>query len=259
MEYKLMKLEKKDGIGIVIFDNAKAMNPTNPDSVRELTIAFTDLNNDPEVHAVLVTGGENIFAAGGDIPYMAEASVQDMEEFIRSAHIMIELMTSSSKPYIAAIAGPAIGGGTEMLLACDIRIAADNAVFGLPEINLGIMPGCGGTQRLGRAVGWSRASYMILTGEIINAQTALSIGLVNKVVPVAELNETALKLARSLARKSPNALASAKRTIDYAQNNSLRSGLEHEEKIWSLLFAGSDQTEGMKAFLEKRRPNYTGK
>lgn len=259
MEYKLLKMEKKEGVGIILFDNAKAMNPTNPDSVRELTMAFTEMNNDPEVQAVVMTGGDKIFAAGGDIPYMAEASVQEMEEFIHDAHAMVELVTSSPKPYIAAIAGPALGGGTEMSLACDIRIAADNAIFGLPEINLGIMPGCGGTQRLGLAVGWSRARYMVLTGEIIDAQTALNIGLVNQVVPASELQETAFKQARSLARKSPAALRSAKESMNYAQNNALISGLEHEQKVWSLLFAGSDQTEGMKAFLEKRRPKYTGK
>ncbi|MEA1960656.1 MAG: enoyl-CoA hydratase-related protein [Bacillota bacterium] len=259
MEYKLMKLSKKEGVGIVLFDNAKEMNPTNPDSIRELTCAFTDLNNDPEVHAVIITGGDKVFAAGGDIPYMSEASAQDMEEFINNSHMMIELITSSSKPYIAAVAGPALGGGNEMTLACDICIAADNAVFGQPEINLGIVPGCGGTQRLGRAIGWRRAQYMILTGEIINAQTALNIGLVNQVVPASELQETAFKLARSLGRKSPAAIRTAKQAMNYAQNNSLSSGLVHEQKIWSMLFAGSDQTEGMKAFLEKRRPVYTGK
>lgn len=259
MEFKLMKMEKKEGVGIVLFDNAKAMNPTNPDSVRELTVAFTELNNDPEVHAVVITGGDKVFAAGGDIPYMAEASPQEMEEFISNAHLMCDLVANSPKPYIAAVAGPALGGGTEMTLVCDICIAADNAMFGLPEINLGIVPGCGGTQRLGRAVGWRRASYMILTGEIIDAQTALNIGLVNKVVPAAELQETAFKQARALGRKSPAGIRTAKQAINYAQNNSLTSGLEHEQKIWSLLFAGSDQTEGMKAFLEKRRPVYTGK
>lgn len=259
MEYKLLKMEKKEGVGIVLFDNAKSMNPTNPESVAELTSAFVEMNNDPEVKAVIITGGDKVFAAGGDIPYMAEASVQEMEEFIGNAHAMVELITSSPKPYIAAIAGPALGGGTEISLACDIRIAADNAIFGLPEINLGIVPGCGGTQRLGRAIGWSRARYLVLTGDIIDAQTALSMGIVNKVVPAAELEEAAFKLARSLARKSPTALRTAKAAMNYAENNSLDAGLEHEQKIWSLLFAGQDQTEGMKAFLEKRKPVYTGK
>lgn len=259
MEYKLLKMEKKEGVGIILFDNAKAMNPTNPESVAELTAAFTDLNNDPEVKAVIITGGDKVFAAGGDIPYMAEAGVREMEEFIGSAHVMCGLITSSPKPYIAAIAGPALGGGTEISVACDIRIAADNAIFGLPEINLAIVPGCGGTQRLGRAIGWSRARYLVLTGEIIDAQTALSIGLVNKVVPADQLQETAFKLARSLARKSPTALRTAKEAMNYAENNSLDAGLEHEQKVWSLLFAGADQTEGMKAFLEKRKPVYTGK
>lgn len=259
MEYKLLKMEKKEGVGIILFTNAKAMNPTNANSVMELTDAFTKFNNDPEVGAVVITGGDQVFSAGGDIPYMSEATPQDMEVFIGNAHAMCELVTSSPKPYIAAIAGPALGGGTEMAITCDIRIAADNALFGLPEINLGIVPGCGGTQRLGRAIGWSRARYMVLTGEIIDAQTALNIGLVNKVVPTAELQETAFKLARSLARKSPAALRTAKEAMNFAENNSLDYGLEHEQKVWSLLFAGSDQTEGMKAFLEKRRPNYTGK
>lgn len=259
MDYKLLKMDRKEGVGIIFFDNAKAMNPTNPSTVGELTSAFNELNNDPEVRAVIITGGDKLFSAGGDIPYMADAQVREMEEFIGTAHVMCGLITSSPKPYIAAIAGPALGGGTEISLACDIRIAADNAIFGLPEINLAIVPGCGGTQRLGRAIGWSRARYMVLTGEIIDAQTALNIGLVNKVVPAAELEETAFKLARSLARKSPAALRTAKEAMNYAENNSLTAGLEHEQKVWSLLFAGADQTEGMKAFLEKRKPVYTGK
>lgn len=259
MEYKLMKMEKKEGVAIILFDNAKSMNPTNPESVAELTRALIEVNNDPEVRAVILTGGDKVFAAGGDIPYMAEASVQEMEEFIGNAHDMVDLIATSPKPYIAAIAGPALGGGTEVALACDIRIAADNAIFGLPEINLGIVPGCGGTQRLGRAIGWSRARYLVLTGDIIDAQTAFNMGIVNKVVPVAELEEAAFKLARSLARKSPTALRTAKAAMNYAENNSLKAGLEYEQKVWSLLFAGEDQTEGMKAFLEKRKPNYTGR
>lgn len=259
VEYKLLKLEKKEGVGIVYFDNPKTMNATNPQSVAELTAAFIEVNNDPEVRAVIITGGDKVFAAGGDIPYMSEATPQEMEEFIGNAHAMVELITSSPKPYIAAIAGPALGGGTEISLACDIRIAADNAIMGLPEINLAIVPGCGGTQRLGRAIGWSRARYLVLTGDIIDAQTAFNMGIVNKVVPVAELEEAAFKLARSLARKSPAALRTAKAAMNYAENNSLTAGLEHEQKVWSLLFAGQDQTEGMKAFLEKRKPVYTGK
>ena len=259
MEFKLLKMEKKEGVGIILFDNAKSMNPTNPESVRELSVAFTEMNADPEVRAVVITGGEKVFAAGGDIPYMAEASPQEMGEFIGNSHYMCSLITSSPKPYIAAIAGPALGGGTEISIACDIRIAADNVLMGLPEINLGIVPGCGGTQRLGRAIGWSQARYLVLTGEMFDAQTALKIGLVNKVVPAAELQETAFKLARSLARKSPAALRTAKEAMNYAENTFLNVGLEHEQKVWSLLFAGSDQTEGMKAFLEKRRPEYTGK
>ncbi|HZK43384.1 MAG TPA: enoyl-CoA hydratase/isomerase family protein [Syntrophomonadaceae bacterium] len=258
MEYKLVKLSKKEGVGTVLLDNAKAMNPTNTDSVRELAAAFTQFNQDPEVKAIVVTGGETVFSAGGDIPYMSEAGPQEMEEFIEGAHGIMNMIASSPKPYVAAIAGPALGGGTEFALACDIRIAADNAIFGQPEINLGIIPGGGGTQRLGLAVGWSHARYLILTGEIIDAKRAFEIGLVNQLVPLAELEDKAFRLARALGRKSPAALRTAKKAMNYAMNNSLDAGLEHEQKIWSLLFAGSDQTEGMKAFLEGRRPTYTG-
>ncbi len=258
MEYKTIKLERRDAVGIILLDNAKSMNSTTSASLKDLAVALHEFNNDPEVRAIVITGGENIFSAGGDIPYMSEASPREMEDFIRDAHLTNNLITSSPKPYIAAIGGPALGGGTELALTCDIRIAAENAVFGLPEINLAIIPGGGGTQRLGRAVGWSRARYLILTGEIFDAAAALEMGLVNKVVPTAELEETAFKLARSLTYKSPAALRTAKEAINYAENNSLDAGLVHEQKIWSLLFAGSDQTEGMKAFLEKRRPVYTG-
>lgn len=259
MEYTTLKLERREGVGIILFDNAKAMNPTNPTTLTELTAAVTEFNNDDEVHAVVITGGDNVFSAGGDIPYMSEANPREMEEFIRDAYIMNDLIASSPKPYVAAIAGPALGGGTELALSCDIRIAAENAVFGLPEINLAIIPGGGGTQRLGRAIGWSRARYLILTGEIIDVQTAYQFGIVNKVVPTEELQEFAFKLARSLGRKSPAALRTAKAAMNFAENNSLDAGLEYEQKVWSLLFAGDDQTEGMKAFLEKRRPTYTGK
>lgn len=259
MDLKTLIYEKEGMIAIVTFNRPEALNASNAQSVEELSWVVNDINNDDNIKAAIITGGEKVFAAGGDIKYMSTADPIEMENFIRKCHAMHDAIAGSPKPYIAAIAGLALGGGCECALACDIRIAADNAIFGQPEINLGIIPGAGGTQRLARVVGSGWARHMILTGEMIDAETAFKIGLVTKVVPVDQLMETAKKYAKSLAYKAPLAMAAAKKCLQYAENTDMPSGLAYEQKAWAFLFCSEDQTEGMKAFLEKRKPTYKGR
>ena len=260
MDFKTIIYEKGEaGVATITFNRPKEMNSTNELTIDEMTIAVNDANADDNVTAVIMTGGPNLFAAGGDIKYMSETGPLVAERFIGKCHRMMDSVANSGKPYIAAIGGLALGGGCEMALACDIRIAAENAIFGQPEINLAIIPGGGGTQRLGRIVGSGWARHLILTGEMIDAQKAYSIGLVTKVVPPEELLETANKYAKSLGRKSQGAMAAAKKCLLLSDTTDLATGLAYEQKAWAFLFGGEDQTEGMKAFLEKRRPEYTGK
>lgn len=260
MEFKTLIYEVTDGIATVTFNRPEAMNSSNALSVAELNQAVDMIEADDSVRVAIMWGGTKVFAAGGDIKYMSEADPLEMEKFIAGAHAMHDKIAASPKPYIAAIAGLALGGGCEMALACDIRIAAQGAILGQPEINLGIIPGAGGTQRLSRVVGGGWARHLILTGEMIDVDTAFKIGLVTKIVPSAdELLEAATKLAKSLKYKSPLALQAAKKCVAMSETTDMPSGLAYEQKAWSFLFCSQDQTEGMKAFLEKRRPVYKGK
>jgi enoyl-CoA hydratase len=259
MEYETLIVTKEDWLATIMFNRPKAMNASNQQSIADLTAALADIEADDNILAVIMTGGDKVFAAGGDIKYFSEAGHLEMEKFIAKCHACHDTMVASAKPYIAAIAGLALGGGCEMALACDIRIAAENAIFGLPEINIGIIPGAGGTQRLPRVVGEGWARHLILTGDMIDAKTAFKIGLVTKVVPAEELMETAKKVAKGLARKSPMGVRSAKKCIAMSAATDMPSALAYEQKAWAFLFSGSDRAEGMKAFLEKRKPNYINK
>lgn len=259
MELKTLIYDNADGIATVTFNRPEAMNASNARSVAELNQVVDAIEADESVKAVIMWGGTKVFAAGGDIKYMSEANPLEMEKFIARAHAMHDKIAASPKPYIAAIAGLALGGGCELALACDIRIAAEGAVLGQPEINLGIIPGAGGTQRLTRVVGSGWARHLILTGEMIDVDTAFRIGLVTKIVPVDQLLDTATKLAKSLKYKSPLAMQAAKKCLALSDTTDLPAGLAYEQKAWSFLFCSEDQTEGMKAFLEKRRPVYSGK
>lgn len=259
MELKTLIYDNADGIATVTFNRPEAMNASNARSVAELNQVVDAIEADESVKAVIMWGGTKVFAAGGDIKYMSEANPLEMEKFIAGAHAMHDKIAASPKPYIAAIAGLALGGGCELALACDIRIAAEGAVLGQPEINLGIIPGAGGTQRLTRVVGSGWARHLILTGEMIDVDTAFKIGLVTKIVPVDQLLETATKLAKSLKYKSPLAMQAAKKCLALSDTTDLPAGLAYEQKAWSFLFCSEDQTEGMKAFLEKRRPAYSGR
>lgn len=259
MELSSLIYEKEASISIITLNRPKALNALNDELVRELLMVLDDIAADPQARAVILTGGDKVFAAGGDIAFMSTVEPLAAEQFVELIRQTLGKIEQSDKPFIAAVNGMALGGGCELALACDLRIAAAGTIFGQPEINLGIIPGAGGTQRLTRIVGPGWAKHLVMTGQSIDAETALKIGLVTQVVPKADLMDEAKKLAYSLAGKSPLALKAAKSCLNYGQNVDLPSGLAHEIKSWALLFSSEDQKEGMKAFLERRKPVFKGK
>jgi enoyl-CoA hydratase len=228
----------------------------NEEMIDELLNLFQEIESDTDIRAVVITGDSKAFSAGADIQGIHEAGSLKMEYFIAKSHQFLNKVAHSLKPVIAAIAGPALGGGCELCLACDIRIAAKGAKFGQPEIDLGIIPGAGGTQRLANLVGKGWAHYLILSGKTIKAEDAFRIGLIQELTEPEELLPMAMRLAERLAAKSPLALRAAKQCLNFS--DSRLEGLAYEQKAWALLFSGKDQKEGMKAFLEKRVPNFTG-
>ena len=249
MKLETLILEKEGKLATIMLNRPEAMNILDSQYIEDLSAAIADIEADDNIKSVIIWGGPKIFAAGGDLKYLLEADQLEMEVFITRCNDNHDKIAASRKPYIAAIAGLALGGGVELALACDVRIAADNAIMGLPETNNGIIPGAGGTQRLPRVVGSGWAKHLILTGEKIDVQTAFTIGLVTKVVKPAELLNTAKKMALDLAAKSPMAIRTAKKCLANSENIDLSSGLAYEQKAWALLFAGADQTEGMKASM----------
>ncbi|NPV92346.1 MAG: enoyl-CoA hydratase/isomerase family protein [Firmicutes bacterium] len=259
MNLKNILYQKEGNIGIITLNRPKVYNATNTELLGELDSLMEEITKDDEVRALILTGGDKVFAAGGDIEFMSKATPLEMEAFIGLGHRAYDKIANSVKPVIAAIAGMALGGGCELALACDIRIATEDAKFGQPEINLGIIPGAGGTQRLTRVVGPGWAKYLIMTGKTIDADLALKLGLITEVVPAEQLMDRAKKLAKDLAFKSPVAMRLAKSSIDNGGNSSISSALLYEQKVWALLFATEDQKEGMNAFLQKRKPEFRGK
>jgi enoyl-CoA hydratase len=262
MEYKNIILEKKEGIAKVIINRPEARNALNIEMRKELLQAIEDVKNDNTVTVVILTGaGEKAFVAGADIADFGRMSSLEMLEFCYTlgGQKLMREVEDLDKPVIAAVNGFALGGGCELAMACDIRIASENARFGQTEINIGIIPGGGGTQRLPRLIGMGRAKEMVYTGGIIDAKEAERIGLVNRVVPPDKLEETVMELARKIASKSLLILKYAKRAMNRGMKTDLDSGLAYETQIVSLCFATEDKKEGIKAFLEKRKPEFTGK
>jgi enoyl-CoA hydratase len=226
----------------------------------ELRDRLAELAADAGVRALVLTGaGARAFAAGADIKEMLEMGVEEARAWSRLGHEAGRLLETMPKPTIAAVNGFALGGGCELVLACDIRYASEAAKLGQPEVSIGIVPGWGGTQRLARAVGAGRAKELILSGRAVDAEEALRIGLVDAVYPAGELLERALELARALAAKSPLALAEAKRLAGLALQGSYADALDQEAEAFADLFATADQKEGMRAFVEKREPDFTGR
>ncbi|MHB1406757.1 MAG: enoyl-CoA hydratase/isomerase family protein [Desulfitobacteriaceae bacterium] len=259
MAYEVIQLTKENGVATITL-NRPPMNPLNSQVFRELAQAVDELNADGSVKAVIITGsGEKALAAGADITEMVNLSPVEAYAFCQVSRTAFEKIENLRKPVIAAVNGLALGGGTELTLACDFRIAADTAKFGQPEINLGIIPGAGGTQRLARLIGTAKAKELIFLGDIIDAATAEKLGLVNKVVPAALLMEETRKLAQKLASKPAVAMKMAKEAINTGINLDISSALTLEIQNFITAFASEDRKEGMGAFMEKRKPNFTDK
>ena len=260
MAYNTLLYQKEDGIGIITINRPQELNAQNSEMLAGLTSLLSDIEVDGSVKVVIITGsGDRAFIAGSDVKEMQSKTSLSIRGFVTANRIMLEKIERLPKPVIAAINGYALGGGCELAMSCDLRIASENAKFGQPEINLGIIPGAGGTQRLTRLVGMTRAKELIFTGDIIDANTALNIGLVNKVVPAKELMSEARALAQKLLSKSSAALSLAKAAINGGWQMPLASALDLEMQCFSLCFATEDQKEGITAFLEKRKPNFKGR
>ncbi len=257
MNYTYIIVTCEEGVGLIQLNRPKVLNALNGALMEELTSAALELDRDDSVRCLIITGNERAFASGADIKEMAEASAVEMLE--RSGISYWDRLRTVRKPIIAAVSGLALGGGCELAMACDIIIAAENAQFGQPEINIGVMPGAGGTQRLTRALGKSKAMELVLTGARISAREAEARGLVSRVVPVEVYLDEAKKLAREIASKPPVAVRLAKESVNKAFEVSLTDGLEYERRLFYFLFATEDQREGMRAFIEKRKPEWKGK
>jgi enoyl-CoA hydratase len=253
----LVERDEERHVALLRFNRPKQLNALNGEVMDALCSALEELDRDEAIRAIVVTGSDRAFAAGADIGEMATASPIDMLRTNRIAQW--DRVRRIGKPVIAAVAGWCLGGGCELAMAMDLIVAAESARFGQPEINLGVIPGAGGTQRLTRAVGKSVAMEMILTGEPIDAREAHRLGLVARVVPNELVIEDALALAAKIASKSPLALRLAKEAVNAAYEMSLTDALAHERRLFYLLFASEDQKEGMAAFLEKRDPDFTGR
>lgn len=254
----LVRMEEP-GICIMQLNRPKAFNAVNTTMLDEAYEALTGANDDPEVKVIIITGNENAFAAGADLKAVKDYNAFQARDFLDKVHRTIFAIEDNHKPVIAAVNGLALGGGLEMVLASDIRIVADNATLGLPEINLGIFPGAGGTQRFPRSSSICIAKQYIFTGEFFNAQVAEKIGLVNMVVPAAEVMNEAIKFAKKLCKKSPLALREAKNAVNMSMNTDIKTGSRLEQLGWSMLFSSEDQKEGMSAFLENRKAEFKGK
>ncbi|OHC05382.1 MAG: crotonase [Planctomycetes bacterium RIFOXYD2_FULL_41_16] len=254
-ENKHTKLEKKREIGIITINRLEARNALNRKMLQELGDTLTCLENDVQIRAIIITGNKD-FCSGADIKEMNAIKPEEIESFCRWGHKVINQIENMGKPVIAAINGFALGGGCELALACDIRIAGESAKFGQPEVNLGLIPGFGGTQRLSRLVGIGKAKEMIFTGEIIDAKEAESIGLVNRVEKDEELMAKAEEIAIVIAQKSPIAVKMAKKLIN--ENQEIKKGLEKEIAFFARCFTTQDRLEGINAFLGKKKPEFKG-
>jgi enoyl-CoA hydratase len=258
--YSTLLYEKADGIAKVILNRPDKLNALNSTVYQELYDVFESVENDPEVKVVILTGsGDRAFAAGSDVAEMQNMGPLEVQKFMGTIRKTSDFIYALTKPTIAAISGYALGGGCELAMCCDLRIASEKAKFGQPEINLGLIPGASGTQRLPRLVGAARAKEMIFIGEQIDAATALNLGLVNKVVPPEKLMDEAMEWAGKLAAKSGPVLAMAKMAINTGLDTDLGSGLNMETKCNAVCFATYDRKEGMDAFLEKRKAVFKNK
>ncbi|MDQ7081014.1 MAG: enoyl-CoA hydratase [Paracoccaceae bacterium] len=258
MAYETLIVEVEDHIGLIRLNRPEALNALNSQLLRELSVAMQAMQENDSVRVIVLTGSDKAFAAGADIKEMSEKSFVDMfaSDFFTPE---TEALLRVRKPIIAAVAGYALGGGCELAMMCDFIIAADNAKFGQPEINLGVIAGIGGTQRLTRLVGKSKSMEMHLTGRFMDAEEAERAGLVSRVVPARKLMEDVMATAAKIAEKSTLTTMAVKEAVNRAYETTLREGILFERRLFHALFATEDQSEGMAAFLEKREPQFRGK
>jgi enoyl-CoA hydratase len=257
MEYRHILLARDGAVGLVQLNRPEVLNALNLRLMDEVVDALQAYDADDTIRAIVLHGSDKAFAAGADITEMADAGAVEM--LTRDQFAKWDKIRKVKKPIIAAVSGFALGGGCELTMICDIIIASETAQFGQPEINIGVMPGAGGTQRLTRAVGKAKAMEMVLTGRFMSAREALEYGLVLKVVPVELYLKEAVALAREIAARPPLSVRLAKESVNKSFDTTLDHGLEFERKNFYLLFATEDSEEGMKAFVEKRKPEWKGK
>ncbi len=258
MENILLEYPYKNNehIALVRLNRPKVLNALSTDLMNELVDCMLELDQNPNVRVIILTGNERAFAAGADIAQMVTAS--PIDQINDNRFRTWEMLRLITKPIIAAVNGFALGGGCELAMSCDLIIAGDDAKFSQPEIKIGTIPGAGGTQRLTRAIGKSKAMMMVLTGDMIDAETACDWGLVAKVVPAPTLLQETFELAKTIADRAPVAVRLAKEAVNKSFEMTLKDGMDFERRNFYLTFSSLDQKEGMKAFMEKRSPNYQG-
>ena len=262
VEFKRLIYEKKDGVAWITLNNPERYNALDSEMRKELKLALEDAGKDSDVRAVVIKGSGKAFSAGGDIHAFSEMKplqVLDMMRDVGMSSVLAELIRRMPKPVIAAVHGYCFGGGFELAQCCDIVFASEDAVFGQPEINVGLIPGGGGTQRLPRFLGEKKAKELIFTGDRISAKELQKLGLVNKVVPADKLMDAVNEFIEKIKGKSPIVLAIAKEAVNASLEMSLNEGLKYEAQLFAQLFSTEDQKEGARAFLEKRKPIWKGK
>ena len=256
MVFQNLIYRREEGIGILSINRPKALNALNTNLLTELNRAIDMACKDNEVDVLVITGEGKAFIAGADISEMKSMMAEDARDFSKLGNALFRKIELMEKPVIAAVNGFALGGGCELAMGCDIRIAGEKAKFGQPEVSLGITPGFGGTQRLSRLVGIAKAKELIFTGKIIDAETAEKIGLVNEVVPQEELMDRAMEMAEKISSASKTAIKYSKAAINRGFETDIETGLDMERDLFALCFATFDQKEGMEAFLQKRKPKF---
>ncbi len=260
MNYKNLIIEREEELAYVKINRPQALNALNSQVLKELKSVFEELEASREVRVVIITGkGEKAFIAGADVGEMKDMTTEEARLFASLGHDVTGLIENLSKPVIAAINGYCLGGGNELALACDLRIASENASFGQPEVGLGIIPGFGGTQRLPELIGIARAKELLFTGEIIDAGEAEKIGLVNRVVAADSLLDEARELAGIIIEKAPLAIRWTKEAVNFGLNEGVEKGITFERNVFALCFSTEDQRKGMNAFLKKEEIKFEGK